>query len=453
MRPVEVVQLLGSPWLVLLAWVLGGVFTLLMMMVVAEVAALMPLEGGQYAIMRNVYGDFWGYVFGWAMFALVNCAGTAGIAFIFSEYLEYFIPLPCFSTDMEKSFSLYLPMVGRVFPLEKFGVKMVSILVVSILTWISYRSTKAGGNLSVLFTVSKLAAIAILFAGFMGGGSGSLENIVKPLSSGMPQGIELLYAGIAALNATLLSYDGSTNMLNVSGEIRDPGRNIPRSMILGIMICIIVYMGANVGMMYVLGLDSMATSSRVASDAASLSFGAIGGGMVAFFICISVLGTTLSNILTPPRLTFAMARNNTFFKAAGVVHPRFGTPSNALLIHLFLIILFILTGSFYMLTDMYIFILWFFNLFFVGALFILRKRMPHAHRPYRAWGYPWVPLLVFVGNFFFLILVLVKDIRNYVEGRTILMNSVAAVIITALGIPLFYLFRQLYGKKDQADAA
>ncbi|HSF46672.1 MAG TPA: amino acid permease [Chitinophagaceae bacterium] len=441
MRPVEIVQLLGSPALVFLAWICGGVFTLLMVMVLAELAAMMPEEGGQYAIMRNVYGEFWAYLFGWACFAVINCAGSAGIAFIFSQYLEYFIPLPSFSSEVEKSFSLTMPMVGTVFPLEHFGVKMVSIFIVSLFTYVSYRSTKFGGLLNSIFTFAKLAAIFILIGGFVAGKVGSMENLVTSSSSIAPAGMALLIAFVAALNGTLLAYDGTSNMLNVAGEIKEPGKNIPRALISGIFICILVYLLTNAGLMYVLGLDAMAGSALVASDAAERSFGVIGGGMVAFFICISVLGTTIANILTPPRLTFAMARDGVFLSAAGKIHPRFNTPGNALLIHWVFMIPLILTGSFYMLTDMYIFILWFFNLFFIAGIFILRKRMPDEDRPYKVWGYPWMPLLVFAGNSIFLLLVVYKDVTAYLEGQSILMNSVASIVMTAAGIPLYYFFK------------
>lgn len=446
MRPVEIVQLLGSPALVFLAWICGGVFTMLMLMVMAELAAMMPEEGGQYAIMRNIYGEFWAYLFGWACFALINCAGTAGVAFIFAQYLEYFIPLPSFSPEVEKSFSLTMPMVGTVFPLEHIGVKMVSVFIVSLFTFISYRSTKFGGALNSIFTFAKLAAIFILIAGFVAGRVGSMENFFTSSSTIAPAGMALLIAFVAALNGTLLSYDGASNMLNVAGEIREPGKNIPRVLMGGIFICIVVYLLINAGIMYVLGIDTMAGSTLVASDAAQRSFGVIGGGMVALFICISVLGTTIANILTPPRLTFAMARDGVFFSAAGKVHPRFNTPGNALVFHWVFMIPLIMTGSFYMLTDMYIFILWFFNLFFIAGIFILRKRMPVTDRPYKVWGYPWMPVLVFLGNSLYLLLVVYKDVTAYLEGKSILMNSVAAIIMTAAGIPLYYFFKWRRGQ-------
>lgn len=448
MRPVEIVQLLGSPWLVMLAWILGGLFTLFMLMVMAEVAALMPEEGGLYAIMRNIYGDFWGYLFGWASFVLVNCAGNAGVAFIFSKYLGFFIRFPSFSAEVEKSFAISIPMVGTVYPLEEFGVKLCTVAVISLLSWVSYRSTKSGGNLNVFFTVAKLGAIIILVTGFVLGDAGSVSNMITPSAKIHPEGLAMLLALVAALNGSLQAYDGAQNMLYITGEIKDPGKNIPLSLIWGVLISMFVYILVNIGLMYVLGMDGIASSEMVASDAAMLSLGSIGAGMVAFFICISVLGTVSSGVLTAPRLTFAMSRDRHFFKTTGNLHPVFKTPGNAILLHLAFMILFVLSGSFYMLMDMAIFITWTFNLFFIAGLFILRKRMPDAQRPYKVWLYPWLPLVVFAGNALFLILVVVKDVSNYTDGKTELMNSVASIVLTTMGIPLFYWFKWQNKKID-----
>ena len=200
-------------------------------------------------------------------------------------------------------------------------------------------------------------------------------------------------------------------------------------------------------MLYVLPVDKMAGSTLVASDAAAVAFGAIGGGLVAFLIGLAVLGTTSANIFTPPRMTFAMAQNKRFFQIAGKVHPRFQTPGNALLIHLVIMVIMVLSGSFFILADMYIFIVWVFNLMMMAGLFILRKKMPERERPYKVWGYPWMPVLVIIFNAFYLIITLVDDIQNYIDGKTRLMNSVFGIAVTALGIPLYWYFKWKYRDK------
>ncbi len=442
MRPAEMASLLGSSSLIILAWIIGGLFTMLTTMILAEVSAMLPEDGGSYAFMRHMYGDFWSYLYGWASFAVVNCAGSAGIAFIFAEYLQYFFHLPSFPKATENSFFLAIPLVGKIYPLQKFGVKILTIGVISILTFLSYRSTKTGGKLQVIFTISKLLAIVLLVSGMIFNFKGIGTTSFSPSSSIHPMGIALVVAMMAAINGALQAFDGSLTMLNITGEIKNPGKNIPKSLFWGLSICIVIYLMVNVAMMSVLSVDEMAGSTLVASDAAQRSFGAIGAGFVSFLICLSVLGTTNSNILTPPRMTFAMARQGMFFSGAGRIHPKFNTPGNAMLIHYVLMVFMVLSGSFYILTDMYIFIVWMFNLFFIVGLFVLRRKMPDMPRPYKVWGYPWMPVLVLMFNAFYLVVTVVDDVQNYLSGKTAIMNSVSGILLTAMGIPLYYYFRK-----------
>lgn len=448
MRPAEMAALLGSPVLVFAVWLVAGIFTLFSVMVLAEIAAMLPETGGTYAFMRHMYGDFWAYLYGWAAFAVINCAGTAGIAFITSQYAEYFFTLPRFSPALEQSYFLHIPMVGTIYPLDNFGVKMLTVFILSLFTWVSYRSTKGSGILQNIFSAAKVAAIILLVGGLFLSGKGSLSHFMEKSALHSPAGFAMITALVAACNGALQAFDGSNTMINIIGEIKNPGRNIPRSLFTGLSICILVYMLVNAALIYILPVDQMATSTLVASDAAQAAFGTIGGGLIALLICLSVMGTTSANVFTPPRITFAMARNKLFFASAGVIHPRFNTPGNAMLIHLFVIIIMVLSGSFFILADMYIFIVWVFNLMMMIGLFILRKKMPDKERPYKVWGYPWMPLLVICFNSFYLIITLVNDIDNYMAGKIKLMNSVLGIVVTCLGIPLYYYFKS---KRNQAE--
>jgi APA family basic amino acid/polyamine antiporter len=442
MRPAEMAALLGSPVQVMLVWIVAGLFTLLSVLVMAEVAAMLPETGGQYAFMQHMYGDFWAYLYGWAAFAVINCAGTAGISFIAAQYLEYFIPLPRFSETTEQAFSLHIPLIGKLYPLEHIGRKFVSICFLTLFTIIGYRSTRLGARVQFILAAAKVLAISLLVGGLFLSGKGSVlnfQNISGPANAG---GLTLVLAWVAACNGALQALDGCNTMLYMTGEIRNPGVNIPRSLVMGLVTAIGVYLVVNIAMMYVLPIDQMAGSSLVASDAAMVAFGAVGGGIIAFLIVLSVLGSTQVNVLTPPRLSFAMAQRGRFFRAAGVVHPRFNTPGNALLIHLGVMAAMTLSGSFYILTDMYIFIVWVFNLMMMAGLFILRKKYPWKERPYRVWGYPWMPLLVILFNGGYLLLTLYDDVRNYLDGKTPVMNSVFGLVVVALGIPLYVYFRR-----------
>jgi APA family basic amino acid/polyamine antiporter len=453
MRPAEMAGLLGSPILIFAVWIVAGLFTMLTVMVLAEIAAMLPETGGPYAFMRHMYGEFWSYLYGWATFAVVNCAGTAGIAFITSQYIEYFFKLPKFSPAIEQSIIFHIPLVGDIFPLQDFGVKILTIIILFIFTFISYRSTKTSGVLMNIFSAAKVAAIVLLVGGLFVSGKGSFSNFTHSSEIIKPAGFALVTAFVAACNGALQAFDGCNNMLYITGEIKDPGRNIPRSLFIGLTTCIVIYLLINAAMIYVLPVDKMAGSSLVASDAATIAFGVIGGGLIAFLISFSVMGTTASNVFTSPRMTFAMAQDGQFFKMVGKIHPKFNTPGNALLVHLSLMILMVLSGSFYILADMYIFIVWVFNLMLMTGIFILRKKMPDKERPYRVWGYPWVPILVILFNAFYLIITLVHDIQNYIEGKTRLMNSVFGIVVTAAGIPLYYYFRWRYKNKKGIDVS
>jgi len=447
MRPAEMAGLLGSPILIFLVWIIAGLFTLFSVMVLAEVAAMLPETGGNYAFMRHMYGDFWAYLYGWAAFAVINCAGTAGIAFITSQYAEYFFTLPKFTHEIEQSLIFHIPLVGEIYPLQNIGVKILTVIILCIFTFISYRSTKTSGLLQSFFSAAKVAAIVLLVGGLFFSGNGHFSNFFESSETIRPVGFALVAALVAACNGALQAYDGCNNMLNITGEIKNPGKNIPKSLFVGLSVCIIIYLFINAAMIFILPVDKMATSTLVASDAATVAFGAVGGGLIAFLICFAVLGTTSANIFTPPRMTFAMAQNNMFFKMAGKVHPRFQTPGNALLVHLALMVIMVLSGSFFILADMYIFILWVFNLMMMTGLFILRRKMPAKERPYKVWGYPWMPVLVILFNAFYLIITLVDDIQNYIEGKTRLMNSVFGIVVTALGIPLYWYFKRKYKEK------
>ena len=444
MRPAEMAALLGSPAQMLLVWVIAGVLTLFVAMVNAEVGAMLPETGGQYFFMQKMYGDFWAYLYGWANFAVINTAGTAGIAFICSQYAEYFFKLPRFSASIERSVSVHVPFIGDILPLENIGVKSLTILLLVVLTIISYRSTKGGGQLQVLFTAAKVLAIVLLIGGLFFSQHGDMNNFLVHSATIKPMGFVLIAALVAACNGALQAYDGWGTMVNVAGEIKDPQKNIPKSLLMGLAACIAIYMLISSAMIYLLPVDVMAQSKLVATDAAQKAFGVVGGGIIAFLICLSVLGVTNASILAPPRMTFAMARNGKFFAFAGKIHPKFQTPGNALLLHLAWMIVMVFSGSFDILANMYIFVTWMFNLLLVAGVFVLRKKMPDAYRPYKVWGYPWVPIIALLCTGFYLAMTLRTDIVDYLDGRTHLINSLFGILLTCTGIPFYFYFRKKY---------
>jgi basic amino acid/polyamine antiporter, APA family len=387
MKPALMAGQLGSPELLVGIWVVAGVITLFGALSNAEVAAMIPETGGQFVFFRYMYGDFVAFLYGWSAFSVFNTAGVASIAYVLGSYIEYFVALPRFSADTEKMFALDVPFIGSIFPLENIGVKSATIFVVMLLTLINYRSTRSGGNIQIVFTVLKVLAIAIIIGGIFFSSEGSAENFTRDSVTVNPQGWALVGFIVAALSGAFWGYDGWNNITFVAGEIRDPQRNIPRSLLAGILTCIVIYALICLAYLFVLPIDRIAGSKLVASEAAEVVFGGIGGALIAFIVIISTFGTTNGNVLATARVSFAMAHEKNFFQWAGKVHPRFNTPGNALLLHGIYTSLLVISGSFDMLTDMLIFMSWLFYGLSAAGVFVLRYKMPTANRPYKVWGY------------------------------------------------------------------
>lgn len=441
MKPSVMASQLGSPELLIGVWVVAGVITLFGALSNAEVAAMIPETGGQYVFFQKMYGDFVAFLYGWAGFAVFNTAGVASIAYILGIYTEYFVTLPRFPVTVEHSINLYIPYVGTFYPLENIGVKSVTILIVLAITWINYRSTRSAGNIQVVLTIIKVLAVSVLIIGLLASGKGHMANLFTDSASIGPTGWMMVGALVAATSGAFWGYDGWNNITFIAGEIRNPQQNIPKALIIGVVSCIVIYSLMAIAYLYVLPIDAIASSGMVASDAVTVVMGSIGGGAIAAMVILSTLGTTNGNILATARVSFAMAQQKRFFSSIGVVHPRFKTPGNALWLHGVWTSLLVISGSFDMLTDMLIFVSWLFYGLSVLGIFILRKKMPTADRPYKTWGYPVVPALFVAFSLFFLVVTLVYDVRNYINGNTPLINSVLGLLLTALGIPLYWYFR------------
>ncbi len=452
MRPAEMAKLLGNPLYIFLIWIIAGVFTLFAAMVSAEMGAMMPETGGQYIYLKKIYGSFWSYLFGWANFSVINTAGTAGIAYLFADYFSYFFNFPTLTSTVIETAKFHIPFIGTISPLDDIAKKALTIFILALLTIISSRSTKWGSGFQSFYTVIKVVTIVALIGGLFFSGNGSFNHFTSTSTYTHFSGIALIAAMVAACNGALQAYDGWANVCTISGEVVNPSKNIPRSLLIGVSACIIIYCLITAAMIYILPIDQMATSEVVAADAAKQAFGNIGGGIIAALICISVLGTSNGSVLATPRMTYAMANEKTFFAFAGKTHKKFHTPFNALWLHFFVMVVMVLSGKFWDLTDMYIFTAWLFNLMLIAGIFILRKRYPTAKRPYKVWGYPIIPSLLLAFTAFYLCFTLYNDIHNYLahhndidpKTRVDKMNSVMGLALVALGIPLYFYFRWKY---------
>ncbi len=444
MKPASMAGQLGSPIWLTVVWVIAGLFSLFGALIYAELGAMMPETGGIYVYFRKMFGDFVAYLYGWAAFSVINTTAIAAIAFVCAQYADYFLHLPRFDAVTEQTVAWHLPFIGELHPLENFGVKSLAIALVAGLTWLNYRSVKAGSSFQLISTILKIGVIAVLVFGIFFFGHGSTENFFH--TEHPKQGAALFSAIMAALTGAFFAYDGWINITFIAGEIKQPQRNIPKSLFTGVIVCIIVYLLVNQAYLYVLPVEKIAASSLVASDAMSIAIGNTGGAVVAAMIVICTLGAINGNIMATTRVTYAMGKDKVFLPWAGKEHKRFQTPGNALWLHAIWISVLIISGSFDMLADMMVFISWI--VYGMGAvgIFMLRKKMPQAERPYKIWMHPVVTILFIGFTALFLIITVYNDVTNYMNHRQPVVNSLLGIVIVALGIPFYFYYRRKHTK-------
>ena len=440
MKPASMAGQLGSPVWLTIVWVLAGVFSLFGALIYAELGAMMPETGGIYVYFRKMFGGFTAYLYGWSAFSVINTAAVAAIAFVCASYADYFLQLPRFSEVTEQGYAWHLPFIGTLYPLQNAGVKSLAIVLVTGLTWLNYRSVKAGDAFQVISTALKMAVIAALVLGIFLSGKGELQNFVS--AENPKEGGALLSGIIAALTGAFFAYDGWVNITFVAGEIRDPQRNIPKSLFTGVLACVIVYVLVNQAYLYVLPVEKIASSPLVASDAIAVALGTTGQSVVAAMIVLCTLGAVNGNIMATTRITYAMGKDRIFSRWTGKEHPAYHTPGNALWLHAIWISVLIVSGSFDMLADMMVFISWL--VYGMGAvgIFLLRKKMPEVSRPYKIWCHPVVTILFIVFAAVFLTITVYNDITNYIHHRQPVVNSLLGILITAAGIPFYFYYQR-----------
>jgi APA family basic amino acid/polyamine antiporter len=441
MKPAVMAAQTGSPVWLTVVWIVAGIFSLFGALIFAEAGCMFPQTGGLYVYLRHMYGDFVAFLYGWAGFTVINTASVAAIAFVCAQYAGYFIHLPRLDHTIEQSVVWHLPFLGNLYPLANIGVKSLAIALVLGLTFINFLSVRAGSSLQLVSTVVKIVVVVILVAGIFYSGNGSTGNFINP-SSHPKQGWSLTSGLIAALTGAFMAYDGWINITFLGGEIRQPQKNILRSLVTGVFVCIVMYLLVNQAYLYVLPIDKMAASSLVASDAIAIALGKTSGAIVAALIVICTFGAINGNTMATARVTYAMGKDGLFIPLTAVEHPRFHTPGNALWLHGIWAAFLIVSGSFDMLADMFTFVTWAVYLLGAIGIILLRKRMPHQPRPYRVWGYPVMPWLFIAFASFYVISTIWNDVTNYINGRVPVINSLLGLSVTALGIPVYLYYRK-----------
>ncbi len=449
---------LGSPEVLLGIWILAGIITLFGALTNAEIASMIPETGGQYIFFDRMYGAGFAYIYGWAIFIVIQTGSIASIAYVFSEYLTQFIALPHLSPETE-AFAINIYGIGTIHPFAEIGVKMVAAILIALLTLINYLGVRFGGVVQNIFTVSKVLAIAVLVVmAFTLPGVGNAANLTAESASSAAGNIGTLGIALAiaaALQKAFWAYDGWNNVTYIAGEVVRPQRNIPRALIYGMTIIITVYLLINLAYLYVMPIDNMAGSKLVAADVAERFFTG-GGQWIAAAVMISTFGTTNGTILVSARVYFSMARKNVFPRFLGKTHPRFQTPGWSLWVQALWSIILLFSGSFDTLTDMLIFVSWMFYTAGAVGLFVLRKKEPNTPRPYRVPGYPVVPALFVLFALIYLVLTVYNDITNYqasvAAGNPGIINSLFGIVLVALGIPFYFYYRSKRPTHPDANA-
>lgn len=431
-------QQVGTPLLVLAAWVAAGVLSLAGALTYAELGAMLSHAGGEYLYVRAAYGDALGFLNGWMRF-VVSSAGISALGVGFATFLSAILPMG--AVWAHHTFHL----LGRDI-LWQLGVKeAVAVAVILFFGVINCLGIAFGGWVQTLLTVLKIGGIVIVVVGaFFFAGNGTAAHL---WTAAAPQ-----WSGFQAFGAAMLSAlwacDGWAFMPMVAGEVRNPGRNVPRALIIGVLAVLALYGLANLSYFYVLPMNEIVTANStryrdalpVAAKAAQTFLGARGPAVLSILFAISAIGALNGVILSLARIPFAMARDGLFFARMGELSARTRVPAFAILFLAVWSSLLALSGTFDQLTDMTIFSEWVFYGLAASAVFVLRRKMPDAPRSYRTFGYPVVPLLF--------VLVAAWLVMNTLTTSPL--ESTAGLALISLGLPVYLYCRRSRVRQGRA---
>ena len=402
--PRLVAQALPSASLILGVWITCGLLCFFGGLAYAELGAMMPETGGHYVYLRECYGPLAGFLCGWTFTLVVLWAAIAWLAVSFSITLAYFLPLNALAS------------------------KTISLLLIAVFSLVSYRGIRLSATVQKILTLLKVVGLCVVIGSALLPWSGTAGT-----RWALPQTSFSWGALGAAMVPIVLCYDGWPAVSHVAGEIRDPDRNIPRSLGLGVLVAVAIYCLANIAYLHVLPVEVIAKTDRTAAAVAEHTLGRAGGTILSLTILLSIAGAINGLVMTVPRLCFAMARDGLLFRSLAAIHPRYQTLSVSILVQAAWAAILVLTGSFETLAPYGMIAAWFFYGLTVAGVIVLRIRFPDRARPYRMWGYPVTPLL-FAGVAAWFVL------NTWITQPG---PSTIAFLIIASGIPVYFLWRRL----------
>ena len=414
--PAEMMQAVGTAKLAFLAWIVGGLLSFFGALTYAELGAMKPQTSGEYVYIRDAYGPLLGYLYSWTWFLIAKPGSIATITTGMVRVLGTFPQLAFLSEP-----AMIRPMVVSHGQLVAIG----ATLFISLLNYVGVRKA---GNFQVVFTVLKVAMIAGIVVVAFTSSAGSWANF-RTAFAGAKGGM----AGfMMALVAALWAYDGWNDLNMVAGEVRRPERSIPLALIFGVAVTAGLYMLNNAAVAYMMPAARIAASERPAVEATALAVGAWGAMAVSAGMALSMLVTLNGTAMSGARVPYAVARDGYFFSALAEAHPKFHTPSTAIVVQAGMAVLLLLfAGSFRELFSLTIFAEWLFYMIAASTVFVFRKKTPDAPRSFKTWGYPVVPALFVAASAVLLYYTFTADLRN----------SAAGVLLILAGVPVFYFFK------------
>jgi APA family basic amino acid/polyamine antiporter len=467
----DIGRYVDSPALLIGAWLVTMVMTVIGALSYAELAAMMPKAGGQYVYLREALGPLWGFLYGWTLLLVIQTGTIAAVAVSFGKFLGVFFPAI--------SASHWILHLGHV-PVLHIGAisignldvginrqNLCAIAVIAVVTGINVLGVRLGSIVQNIFTSAKIVALAtIILAGLLIGGTSAAHaanfgpglrafwhnagaHVLHPLQGGMDG--QTHWVGLFVILAvvqvgSLFSADAWNNITFTAGEVKHPSRNLPLSLVLGVCSVLFLYILVNFAYLNVLPLHGdpsgatalqrgiqYATEDRVATAVMEQTLGHIGAFLMAVAVLISTFGCANGMSLAGARVVLAMSEDGLFFRSAARIHRRFGTPAVALVIQGLWTAILCISGSYGQLLDYTIFAALLFYILTIGSLFVLRRKLPHAHRPYRALGYPVLPALYLVMACWISVVLLMYKPQYTWPG----------VAIVLLGVPVYFLWSKL----------
>ena len=405
-NPYVVAQKVHTPFLILGVWIAGGLIALFGAFVFAELSTVMPKVGGQYAFFREAFSPMVAFLYGWGLLLIVQSGATAAVAVAFAQYVARLVALPDGST----------PWLAAAILLTLAAFHALGI--------------KPGAVVINLITFSKTLAIGALIVGafILTRESGLTWKPLVPPDLG---GVSLLSAFFAGLVPAMFSYGGWQNLTYVAEEVKEPQRNLPRAILIGVFCVIAVYVSANVAYVHVLGAPDLAATKTPAADMASRLVGETGARVISLLIVISTFGFMNLALLSAPRVYYAMAADGLFFRALARLSPRFRAPTASILLQGSIAAVYALANTYDRLLSYAVFADWIFFALAGASLIVFRRTLAEAPRPFPVPAYPWVPLLFILAGVGIVLNIFFTDTRNALIGTAIF----------ALGVPVYYFWK------------